>query len=311
MATREEAKAAWQRTIGQYRKLPRKRVVFLGDGQGYSASNLFTTPDQQYVLARSSLESNDFFPVRGARNVQPSFNLPVTVTLEDGDPYERIDDIVQIFGSYSGSTNLNTNVGLHHEQHQYGGGDEVYIEPELFLPGLVAPTNPPSMKVRIFPFVYYWKEWRLFPFTESEDLTQYLPSQNSRWVVLTLDQIEHTVRYNIGYEFINTATIVQILEGRGAGYIFQPPPPGNELPLAAVLLQADTTTIDWQVASGTNNIVQLRMFNSPPSIHMLERIEQLERLTGNPPNLSMMGAAETTVDERNIVVIDGGDLGGY
>jgi hypothetical protein len=70
-----------------------------------------------------------------------------------------------------------------------------------------------------------------------------------------------------------------------------PAPAGNELPLGYIRLLSTTTSIDW--TSSADNVGDARLWVNPPMRYILDRLDQLEGYTGNPPELMMMGSASS------------------
>lgn len=302
MATKDDARNAIRMALGKYEKSPVKRYAYMGDGRGHATSNLIVSDNPAYVYVRNTLNSSDFFVVRMNRNVRPAFNLPVEIhSLEGGQ--QRIVDVADTFLDQQTSASNISGLGPHGPQHEFGGGDEVFIDDQLIKPGLVHPTDPPSMAVDIFSFVYYNETWQRYGGGTTDDLTQYRPPIGKRYILLCLDQDINDIIIVVGDIFVSGTWDTLFTATDGFQYI--PVPPGDVIPLAAVLLTPSTTTIDWNSA-GVNNLISMRIFLSAPTKNIVDRIRQLEGYTGNPPNLAMTGAANFTVDENTIQLIDGG-----
>jgi hypothetical protein len=183
----------------------------------------------------------------------------------------------------------------HHTQHEFGGGDEVFIDPRQFKAGLAKPTNPPSMQVHIGSFTHYYNEWTRSPEQDSLDLTSFIPATDSRYVLIALDADTNELVYRPGPIYVSAGGFggdALVVSG-GMGAI--PAPAGNEYPIAAVNLTSTTTTIDWSRL--VNNIQDTRLHISPPFKHIIDRLDQLEGTTGQNINLPTTGAQTTPTDD--------------
>lgn len=302
MATREEARTIWESVAGQFKKTSPFRIAYMGDGRGTSRSNMYTDRSDTIVYARDSLTEKNFFTVLNKR-VNPIFNLPVILGYDDTDPATE-----QILGIHWATLELITSPvdlgGLepHHTQHEFGGGDEVFIDSRLFKPGLVMPTDPPSMIVTVLSFAYYYNGWRYFAQTNSDDLTQYIPTSGNRYVSICLDPEIDTLVYRIGEVFSLGQTWEDLLTTTTTDdYI--PAPAGGEMPLVALYLTDTTTTLDWN-ENGTDNILDTRFHIGTSDKNILDRLDQLEGITGNASGMMMLGVANVVTDDEQ--VIDGG-----
>jgi len=304
MATREEARSAVRLTLDRYERSPARRYAYMGDGRGHAASNLIVQDNPAYVYVRNKLDSTDFFVVRMNRNVRPAFNIPVEIhSLENGQM--RIFDVADTFLDQQTSASSISGVAPHHPQHEFGGGDEVFIDERLFKPGLVQPTDPASMSVKVFSFIYYYNDWQRYAGATTDDFSQYKPAIGNRYILIALDQDTNDLIVVPGDRFIAGSWDTLLTTISGFNYI--PSPPGDAIPLAAILLTSSTTKIDWN-SNGVDNLLSMRIMLSSPNKNMLDRIRQLEGLSGNPPNLAVMGAATDTVDENIARLVDGGEF---
>lgn len=302
MATKEEAQSIWQSVSSGFKKTTPFRIAYMGDGRGNSRSNMYSDRSDTIVYARDILTEKNFFTVLNKR-VNPIFNLPVILGYADEDPATE-----QVLGIHWATLELITspnNIGglePHAKQHEFGGGDEVFIDGRLFKPGLVIPTDPPSMIVTVLGFPYFYNTWQFFAQTDSKDLTEYVPTSGNRYVTICLDPQIDSLVYRIGEVFSLGYTWEDLLTSvNGDQYV--PPPSGGEIPLASIYLTSTTATIDWN-ANGTDNITDARFHMSPSMQDILDRLDQLEGITGNAPSLMMTGVGNITTDEQQIV--DGG-----
>src|SRR5690606_19278450 len=102
-----------------------------------AASNSYVPGAPDHVWARDSLNDLRPFAVLNRAGVQPAFNLPVYVGTRDEEP--GIQQVVAVnYAALSASTTVGasvTPVGPHRHQHEWGGGDEVFIDGLQFRPG--------------------------------------------------------------------------------------------------------------------------------------------------------------------------------
>lgn len=270
-----------------------KRTVFLGDGLGTGTSNLVVQSNEAFVWARESLQSKQYFPVRLNRSVRPAFNLPVIVGKKTNDPYERILDVDETFVDYSPSASLISGTAPHHSQHEFGGGDEVFIDSKLFKPGLLRPTDPKSLSVTILSFVYYTNAWQRFPET-TIDLTEYVPTTGNLYVTIYIDPDTNTHQVIKG-NLIASTPIAPFLDS----FDKIPVPPDTSVPISAVFLNAGGTKIDW------DKLFDIRLHISQPQNNASRRLDVLERMFGYDPNFMMLGVQQGEYAPF-IDVIDGG-----
>lgn len=289
MASRDDAKRAWEKATENFQEKRPTRIVYVGDGRGMSASNVNVPGRSDYIYVRESLGANRFAQVLNRAAVQPMFNLPVIVGYKDDEPQEEQVLGVHYAGLGQGTPGTSlTTVGPHHVSHQFGGGDEVYIDSRLFLPGLVQPTDPPSMQVRIKTFTYYYNGWKQFSEAASVDLTAYKPGGgDSLFLLIALDPTTDTIVYRQGNSYNPVFTTTSFAN--------MPAPSGDEIPLGAILLKASTGVIDWN-SGGTDNIYDARLFVTPVFGKIINRLTQLEGVTGNDPNLPSAGVGGLPTD---------------
>lgn len=291
MASREEARQALARRLEKYKIQRPVRVCYLGDGRGYSASNMYVPGETDKVWARESQGGGKPFKLLNRTpNVKVSFNMPVLVGYPESDP-----DNEQILGTHWGGLVFSDNASAisgtdpHHTQHEWGGGDEISVDPRQFLPGLVAPTNPPSMAVRLLAFQHHVYGFKRFNNSFSDDVSGYKPvgASTYRYVLFTVDPRTNEPKIRPGSVFTADLSIDSILANQGLNtFRHIPSPPGDEIPLGAVLLDPDTTTLNWRIG-GVNNIFPLRLLLSTPTTLLNERVDTIESALG------LDGAAQT------------------
>lgn len=309
MATREDARGAIQAKLGELEPKRLYRTIYLGDGRGAATSNMWVPHQEQYVYARESPDSTRFFMIRNA-TVQPKFNLPVIAGYLAHNP-----DLEQVLGvdhdatAYvaGGGAGSFTGLGPHGDQHEFGGGDETYIDPRLFLEGLVKPTSPPSASIRVDSFSYFYDQWDRYPGSINPALSNYLPSgPDTRYVLVALDPESRKIVYRPGNIISGSVTSVEAAVGGGIGTVtwdgwegFVPQPAGDEYPLGAIRLTASTTNIDWFDSTGSAVILSTRLFIQPPWKRVLDRITGLENLTGvgKEQSLPATGAQQESSDK--------------
>lgn len=293
MTTLYDAKRIVRQKLDQYQAKTPHRVAVLGDGRGTATSNLHVPSASNMVWAREHSQSKLAFPVANLAAVTPQVNLPVILGFDEREP--EVEQILGVhFGGLAQGSDSGTvgPIGSHHQQHEFGGGDEVNIDGRLFVPGLVEPTSTPSMTVTINPFVYFWDHYRKYLGGTSISLTPYKPaSPYSVVVTVCLDPETTEIVYREGHPYVDAIVQLtgQVFDNIVSGVT------GNDIPLGFVILTSSTTTIDW--TNTVNNLGDARLHAGYPALHLLERIQQLEGYTGNPPNLATTGAAETSVDE--------------
>jgi len=287
---RDTAKAL-QGLFAPYKVAQPTRVAVLGDGRGYATSNVIVPTMENYVFARETHESRQFFPVLNRSTVTPQINLPVMLGYSDSEP-----NIEQVLGiNYAGlgtiSASAIASAGPHHTQHQFRGGDEVFIDSRLILPGLVHPTNPPTMTVVVEAFNYFWNGWKRFSQTTTDNLAQYKPGGSfGTYVLIALDPETGSLIYHDGLPFdIGFSTTIPFTNA--------PSGAGHELPLGFVFLSSLTASISWTLTQ--DNIVDARQHVLPNLQYVNDRLRQLEGYTGNDPNLATTGAAASTVDAHD------------
>jgi hypothetical protein len=301
----DDAKLRWDNVKSRFSEKRNTRVAYLGDGGGYATSNMYVPSNQAYVYARESHQTKNAFPVLNRNRVRPSFDIPVVLGYTEDDPdHEQVLSIHYASLDFKNNASILGGTGPHNLQHQFGGGDEVFIDSRLFQPGLVKPTNPPSMIATIQSFVYYYNSWRRFTQATTDDLTEYIHASKSRFILIALDPTSNSIVYRIGNLFSASLWSNFYETGENNGFSYIPAPSGDEMPLAAVYLAPNTTQINWNAAT-TDNLYDMRLHIGFSNRSVLDRLFQIEGLTGNRPNLAMTGAADSVADEFPNI-IDGG-----
>lgn len=297
MATLEEAKLVVKRQFSKYKEKTRTRVAYLGDGRGQATSNIVVPYNPAYVYAREHYDSRKPFVVLN-KAVSPQFNLPVVLGYKDDEPQQEqvLDVHYAIFNLKSGAS---PSFGLknHHWQHEFGGGDEVFVDPRLLKVGLLRPTDTPSMSATINAFTHYYRGWQRFLQTNTKSLTEYLPTgAYKKWVTIAVDPITNAIVYRPSVPFLDDVTYADIISGLSSnGFENIPPPSGDEIPIGSVLLTSTTTAINWNTA--VNNVYPYRLHIGTAQEQLIDRIEALEGYVGYDPNLATLGAQGHTTDE--------------
>lgn len=290
-ATLEQAQKAWQETAVRFMRKSPSRIAYLGNGLGNAASNVIVPGQPNKVYARDSLKSGNYYIVQN-RTVQPAINKPVILGFLTHEPQiEQVIDFHYAGYEYSDSASAYNAPVNHGGRHEFGGGDEVFIDSRLVTPGLMRPLNPASMKVYIMPFTYYYNEWNRWAGGSSPDLTSYIPSSGSRYVTIALNPLTNELVLRPGEIYSASAAAFQDIAG-GIGSI--PPPGADEYPIGAVNLGDNDVTIEWSNTDST--IFDARLHITPPWKKILDRLEQTDRSIGNSPTLPTTFAANTQTE---------------
>lgn len=301
MATIEEVRSKLKDRLGKFKVQTPTRVAYLGDGRGNATSNMVPVGEPNKFWARESLDGDKPFKITNKNpNLTPAFNLPVLLGYPEYDP-----ETEQVLGLHSALIKLDAGGNVsgssiggappHHQKHEWGGGDTVYVDPRMFKPGLVKPTSPASMRVKVLSFQHYYNYWRRYDGGTSPDLTQYIPSSNYRYVMLTLDPDTNQLNVHPGAVFTPDLSIDSIISNQATNtFRHIPVPPGNEIPLGVALLESGTTKIDWN-PEGINNLLPMRILLSTPMKEINERISLIESATGisSLPQTGAANAVET------------------
>src|SRR3990167_9103562 len=293
MTTLDEARNAWKRATQKYQEKFPSRTAIMGDGRGLATSNLFVPNRSNYIFARDNYDSHQFFQILNRAKVNARIDLPVILGYTEEEPQE--EQVLSIhydgLGAGMSASNIGSTLGPHHLQHQFRGGDEVFIDSRMFLTGLVHPTSPLSMTVTIEAFPYFYDKWRQYAGGTSANFNQWKPSgMDMVFVMVALDPTTQTIVYRPGFPFVQGS--VANADFFTLGLI--PGPSGNEFPLAYIKLTSSTTAIDW--TGLTDNIGDARLFVQPPLVNILDRLRQLEGLSESEPSLPALLVANNTVD---------------
>ena len=298
MATLEEARRLRQEREQQFEHKKPIRIAFLGDGLGNAASNVVVpgAPTQNYV--RDQLNSSEYYRVKNTA-VTPEINKPVIISYLPWEP--ETEQVIGFFNApytfFPTSSALAGNQTAHREQHEFGGGDEVFIDSRLFLPGLMYPTNPATMRVQIKPFSYYYKRWSRYPGGSSKDLSIYKPLSGSRFVTIALNQETGEIVYRPGRTYgTEGETGLDVLDEIAGGFGNVPAPAGNEYPIGAVNLGDATTIVEW--TDTANDVFDARLHISPALRDIITRVESLERGVPNDPTITTTGATASRVSSN-------------
>lgn len=302
MATLKDAKRIWNETTKRIVPQQRTRLAYLGDGRGFASSNLIVPQRPSLVYARDDVNSSTHFVVIN-RRVKPAFNLPVILgtTMEEPD-LEQVLSIDYTPFDYAANASTIEGTQPHGPQHEFGGGDEVFVDTRLFKPGLAKPTEPAGMTIKILSFIHYYNGWKRFEETTTDTFNNWKPDTGSRFVLVAVDPKVNIIKYIPGLIF-NEASFDHLLGGSTA-FANIPSPGGDEIPIVAVWLTSTTTKIDWNDQI-TNNMFDVRMFINVSNKRILDRLDQLEGYLGFKPNLATTGAADTSADDFPRT-IDGG-----
>lgn len=296
MTTLEQARRKFQERLNDYERKRRTRFAVLGDGRGQSTSNIHVPSASDFVWARETEESTRFFPVLNRAAVTPTFNMAVVIGYSDIEPEQE-----QILGlHYAGLGSIPSAslapIGPHHQQHEFGGGDTVHIDGLQFRPGLISPTEPNSMALHVQAFNYYWDQWRRFPGSDTADLTPYRPADNEAlYLLVALDPKIESLVYRAGQIFSTSEDPLD--EDGNFEFSRVPAPSGDEIPIGYAIIFGTQTELGW--GSVNNRIGDGRLLLGFPARNILDRLEQLEGLSGNPPNVATTGAAASTVTPLN------------
>ncbi len=273
MSNLEEARARWRSIDSKTKKIRPMRTVLSGDGRGNAASNLYVSQDERFVYVRE-FGSEKFFIVKNSLGAAgPFVDLPLILGYDDRiDSNEEVVLSVNYEGIPDGTSGSTTfGMGKHSNQHQFRGGDEVYIDSRLFLPGDVVPTVPATMFLEVRSLTHNNNGQQRWVSGSTVDLTTYLPTGLSNvFLSISLDPSTNTLSYTEGVPFVSTAgsfTFDQFFSNASVinfsgGFSDIPTPPLGNIPLAAVALNASTTRIDW--ASAIDNLTDMRVFLQPP-----------------------------------------------
>lgn len=312
MATLDDAKSAWNQTKRGFRKNTPTRTAFLGNGGGYAASNIVVAGNPSMFYARERLSDKAYFVVPNYNsNVNPKFNLPVVLGYDQTNPgIEQILGVDMSAFPYQSAASVLGGLAPHHAQHEFGGGDEVFIDAELIKIGLFTPDNPPTLGGYVQPFYYSSKTTGLQVFGGSrlDSISSYIPatSGTTRMVSITLNPDSGSLVYRASAEFSanisGSATLEELLAGGGSvlipgGSATLPKVPGGEIPIATFALTSTTASLNW---SATNsNYYHSRLFLGKVDTDIYSRLDTIETKVGVSP-LPRLGAGGTGLWNKNI-----------
>lgn len=287
---RKSVKDKLKQKLNTKQSFNKTRTVLVGKtANSTTYDDLYVNGDINRVWVRPIENPSDFFWVKYYGTTQLLFNLAVTVGRSDIDQFreEQIIGIgggIQSFGISPTSQNPITGLSPHGHQHRFGGGDETFVDSPQFLPGLVSPTNPPSMKLKVGSFSHHWDEFRRFGGSTTNDLTSYIPPSGSRYVTISLNPETNELSYTAGASIVYTGTsqltFDQFLNygNSSSSEALPPSAPSTHYPLAAVLLKNSTSTLGWNSneTGGCNIYPQTRLHLAPPMESILSRLDYLE-----------------------------------
>lgn len=183
-----------------------------------------------------------------------SFDTPILVVRDawDNRYYRILRRNTAMYQDWGNNGANNFIVPAHGHQHSFGdptssGNDPAWIfKRQLMQPLLCHPQNPPDMTTHVEADFYFWANtFRYFAGGNSPDMTGYIPVGGSRFVTIYLEGATGTVKLLPGVIFDPLTT---------GGFDAIPElSPSLGLPLAAALLTASTTTVNW------NNLFDLRI----------------------------------------------------
>jgi len=288
----KEARRAWLKAKSNFSVLRRTRSAVLGDGHGTADINIEVPNAPDYAWARDTAESKIYYPILNRVGVPLVHDMPVLLGYTDEEP--NIEQVLRIYSEGLGGNTPVTSVpttAAHHQQHEFGGGDEVDIDSRLFQPGLIKPTTTPSMQVIIEPFIYHYNGYGKFDGATSDSLTQFKPATGNKvYVLIAFDPVIKSIVYRPGLPYV-----VGSAQDLYPTFEDVPSPSGNEYPLGWIFLEATTTSVDWTTTS--NNIGDGRLHVGLPVKNILDRLSQLEGLSGNDPSVALTGAALNTASD--------------
>lgn len=299
MATRKEAIDALANRLGVLKPKTPLRVAYLGDGRGSATSNLNVPGQPNYVYARHSLNQGEKHFAIFSRFIAPAINKPVVIGTLDWEPEkEQVIDFHMAGFEHMESSSAIGGLGAHHIQHEWGGGDTVWVDPRMMTIGLVTPNSPQDMTVLIKSFAYYYKTWERFGGETSIDFTQWVPTTDNIYVLIALDPTSKRIVYRVGNPFSGTPSLP---EAGGWGHV--PAPAGDEYPLAAIGLVSTTTLLDY------GNINVARMWINHPTRYLHDKIDFIEKSTGHSYSMTTTGAAESPQNfKANAALLQGREI---
>ena len=308
--TLEEARVLYKQKVDLLEQKEVRRMVYLGDGQGHATSNLTVEANPSYVFARDRLnDAEHFFPIKLNRKVRPAFNLPVWVGKRPTEAYERIIDVVEEFADFNSSASVISGLAPHARQHEFGQGDEHFIDSQLLKEGLVKPRSPATSIIDVFGFYYYGTGWSYFAGGSISTLLDFTPTSGSIYVTVSFNKINSAIELTEGSNFtIGSGDFSDLVDNVGGsavnGFDFVPAPPKRNIPLAAILLNSATSTFDWNQSGGINNVYPTRILLDQADNSNGEEFEDIYRRIRRS-SLTTTGA-QTWQTEQEFDCIDGG-----
>lgn len=307
--TLNEVRSVFKNKFEEFETRQERRIVYLGDGRGNATSNLTVSANPSYVFARDSLgDAEHFFPVKLNRTIRPAFNLPVWVGKRSTDVYERILDIVEEFADFQEAASSISGLSPHRTQHEFGGGDEVFVDSQLIKEGLLKPRNPATSVVDVFGFYYFSAStWKYFSGSQINNMLDFVPTSASVYITVSLDTTTGSLTLTQGENFLlsnNTFAGLVSSIGAGDGFRFLPTPPRRNIPVGSVLLNSATTAFDWNQNGGLNNVFPIRMLITPTDSSNENKFDDIYSKI-NRTTLPTLGAANSQPDQE-FNCIDGG-----
>lgn len=172
---------------------------------------------------------------RNLNTVPNRLNLPVRMKIEPGAGYV----ITGIDSSYYDAATVNDTVndyGLTFHTHRLGSGMEYELEAMRLEPGRVFPTG--AWGITVNPFRYFWNNaWETYA-GEDLDLLTNRPSTTGkhRLVVISVNPLTNAATKTNGSDFDYATALAQAdIDAISIG---------NNIPLCAVRIRADDTSID-------------------------------------------------------------------
>jgi hypothetical protein len=285
MAKKDEAKQALQHWASAFQPKKRFRTAYLGDGRGTARENLFVNEnsphpkERQLVWARYRLNTGDRFSVIN-RYVNPAFNLPVFIGEKDEEP--GVDQVVGV--DYGAIPTGGDQYALppHAPTHELNGSDEIRLDSRQFMPGLVYPTTPPSLELKMLGFVYYYSEWKVVDQSDLPTMVSLRPATAGEtvFVLIAIELETKDVEYFASDSYpLSQQTWDQFFDDSGLGGELEPllpDLPAGYAPLALAVLESDTTQISWKAS--INNLFDYRQHISINSNSALAEIAGASRV---------------------------------
>ncbi len=304
MTTLNDAKSAWQKQKRRFREATPTRTAYLGDGNGYATSNIVVADNPSMFYAREKMTDKQYFVVPNFNaGINPQFNLPVVLGYDQINPnIEQILGIDMSIFPYQSSASVLGGLGPHHKQHEFGGGDEVFVDPELIKIGLFTPDYPPSLEGYVQPFYYSNRSTGLKVFGGSriDSVSPFKPTTSgaTRFLTISLNPDTGSLVYRSGTDFAaidaGSATYACLLAGSGSvitagGTAALPIVAGGEIPIATFALTSTTASLNW--SSTNSSYYHTRLFLGKVDTDIYARLESLER-NSNINTLPTTGAAK-------------------